>query len=158
MANGLVNDLIFGTEQVDSSRSPRFSTARLRRSASCASSVRAPSFRGSSSPSSDSTIALHKYGRQINAILRDHREPEGGSAGTPHPAHRGAGGDRRDRRALHVLVAGDGTAAGSAETDDTDTDVSVQGAISYATSSTGTLTSAPRICWTDIVFGDTDLA
>jgi len=158
MANGLVNDIIFGTEQVDSSKVTALydsTPAKERELRVIGEGAELPRVKLTLS---DSTIALHKYGRQINAAYETIASQKVDALG--HHIRRIAAQVAIDETdaALHALVAGDGTAAGSAETDDTDTDVSVQGAISYADLIDWYFDLGAPYLLDKAVFGDTDLA
>ena len=80
----------------------------------------------------DSNIELHKYGRSIEAayeviseqkvdVLGHHLRSVGMQMAVDETDH-----------AMSVLIAGDGTTAGAAETDSTDVDVGTAGAIAYS--------------------------
>jgi hypothetical protein len=132
LAAGLVNELTFGTETVAASKITGLydSTGEGERSLRKVSEgAELPKVKLSLA---DSTIALDKYGRQIEASYESVAQQRLDALG----AHLRkiaiqVAIDETDT-ALHILVAGDGTTAGAAESNSTDHDVAAAGSITYA--------------------------
>jgi hypothetical protein len=158
IANGLVQDLVFGTEQVDSSRVTALYDSTPERERELRVIGEGAELPRVTLTFSDSTIALHKYGRQINASYETIGSQKVDALG--HHIRRIAAQVAVDEtdQALHVLVAGDGTVMGAAETDATDTDVAGAGSIAYSDLISWYFDMGAPYLLDRAVFGDTDLA
>jgi hypothetical protein len=158
ISSGIVSQLIFGTESVDSSKvtalydSTSPGERSLRRVAEGAALPEAKL------TLADSSIVLGKYGRSIEAsyeviasqkldALADHFRKIMLQVAV----------DETDA-ALDVLVGGDGTTMGAAESNSTDYDVNSAGTVAYSDLIGWVLGMDAPYTMDKAVFGDTDLA
>ncbi len=132
IANGLVSQLIMGTEQADGTKVTALydSTGEVdRQLRRVAEGAELPKIKLTLA---DSIIYLYKYGRQIEtsyeAIARQRVDAFG--AHLRKIAAQVAIDETNE--ALSILVGGDGTTMGAAESNSTDTDVATSGTILYS--------------------------
>lgn len=132
LANSLVNELIFADEPVTSTKVVALYVTDSATDRSLRIVAEGAELPVTDIATADSTIALGKFGRQIRATyeaVADQRvDAFGNMLGK---IGRQIGIDETDR-ILHIAIAGDGTTAGAAETNSTDTDVASSGTITFS--------------------------
>mgnify|MGYP007071620871 CR=1 FL=1 len=158
IATGLVSSLIFGTESVDNSKVTVLYDSTPSRERSLRRIGEGTDLPLATLTLADSTISLGKFGRSIHAsyeVIASQKI----DALASHLAKvmMQAAIDETDQ-ALHVLVGGDGTTMGAAESDSTDYDVASSGSITYADLVGWVLGMDAPYNLDKAVLGDTDLA
>lgn len=132
LQTSLVNELIFADEQSDSTE-----VVAVYASDTAAERELRQVGQGAELPVTDlavadSTITLNKYGRQLRWSYESASNRNVDAIGNMlTKIGRQVGVDETDRL-LHIAIAGDGTTAGAAASDSTDTDVASSGTIAFS--------------------------
>jgi hypothetical protein len=158
LAAGIVNEIIFGTEQVNSTK-----VTGLYNSTPSADRELREIAEGAELPKAtltlaDSIVTLNKFGRQIQASYEAMANQRLDALGQHlRDIATQVAIDETDQ-ALHILIAGDGTTMGAAESDSTDQDVATKGSIAYSDLISWYFGMDEPYRIDKAVFGDTDLA